>query len=206
MYVAMAMAATSMLSAHSQKKKALQAAVDDAKIQRAKLQRARANAATDLATNAQRAREATQKREIAMEESAITGEAAIDSAFAGSGISGTSRSEIDSQLDAAVAKNKNENKSALDTQLGDMYKNYMRQNEDINDNASNIGAGAPTGGGLMEGIQAGVSGFSQGASIDSSLGISSKIDDFFKTKPTGSNGVIEQGNIRSPYSTLSKGY
>ena len=165
----MAMAAASMLSAHSKKKKEMQAAVNNAKLQRAKLKQARVDQAGDFATNTQRMRQASQKRDIAIEENALRAEAGLESAFAGGGISGTSVDELDSELSASVSKNKFENKQALDTQLSDAQKQNTRANENINSQAADIGAGAPTGGGFGEALAAGASGFQQGGDLASGI-------------------------------------
>jgi len=123
-YLMAAMAVGSMIQANEARNAQMKAKAADAKLQRAKLERARVRASGDYQTNTQRAREATQKREITIEENRLNAESKVDQTFAGSGISGQSVSEIDNEIEAAVSKNKFENKKALDTQLSDMTQNY----------------------------------------------------------------------------------
>jgi|TARA_Y100000034_G_scaffold130720_2_gene189857 hypothetical protein len=164
----MAMAAASMISSHSQRQKQLKAAVQNAKLQRAKLNRARARQAGDFATNAQRAREATQAREIQMEENALKGESSLQEAFAGSGISGTSVSELENELDTQVAKNKVQNKKALDQQLGDMYRQNLQKTEDINAQSTNIGA-IPEGDSPLDQITGAIGAYNATEGINSDI-------------------------------------
>ncbi len=133
-----AMAAASLLASHSQRKAQMAAKVADAKLQRARLERARVGATDSYQTNSQRARQATQAREVAIEESRLQAESKLDSTFAGSGISGTSVNELDNELDAQVAKNKIENRQALDAQLSDMTKNYRDTMNDTANAAASI--------------------------------------------------------------------
>lgn len=164
MYVQGAMAAASMLSANSKQKAAMKAAVEDAKLQRAKLERARTRQAGDFATNTQRAREAAQRREIQIESQRVAADSKIEETFAGSGISGTSVDELDNEINAQVDKNKQESRKALDQNLADQQRADRNFGEDTAVQATNIGA-APEGGGVMEQLQAGASGFATGAAL-----------------------------------------
>lgn len=173
MYFAAAMAVGSLISAHEQRNAQMKAKAADAKLQRAKLERARLRGTEDFVANSQRAREAAQKREIQIEENRITAESKIDTTFAGSGISGQSISELDKELEAAVQKNKFESRKALDTQLGDMTRNYSQSMEDSAFEAQGIDTTRVKGtflGDTMTGAQ----GFSSGLSIDRSMGFSFK--------------------------------
>lgn len=139
------MAAASLVSAHEQRKAQMKAKVGDAKLQRARLEKARTRASGDYATNSQRAREAAQSREIQIEENRLQAESAIDSTFAGSGIGGTSVNQLDDELEASAAKNKMQNKKALDTQLSDINKNYSNTMNDSSDQAASIDTTAVKG-------------------------------------------------------------
>ena len=168
MYVQAAMAAASMISAHSKRKKMVAAAVEDAKLQRAKLEQARVRQAGDFAINKQRARESAQRREIQIEHSRLNAESKIDETFSGSGISGTSVDELDNEINSAVAQNKQENKKALDQNLADQYRANRQQTSDVSAKARDIGV-IPEGGGLIEGLQAGVAGYEQGSQLVSGV-------------------------------------
>lgn len=133
-----AMAAASLLSAHSQRKAEMKAKVADAKLQRARLEKARTRSTEDYVANSQRAREATQNREVQIEENRLDAEANRTSAFAGSGISGTSISEIDAEIETEATRNKMENRKALDQQLSDISKNYTNTMKDTADQSAAI--------------------------------------------------------------------
>ncbi len=137
------MAVGSLLSANSARNAQMKAQVADSKLQRAKLESARIRSRDTFSTNTSRMREATQKREIQIEENRVQAESKLDEVFAGSGISGTSVNELDAELDAAVTKNKYENISALDRQLSDAEKSYGDQLEDINLQSKSINTTAP---------------------------------------------------------------
>lgn len=137
------MAVASLMSSNSQRNASMKAQVADSKLQRAKMGLARTRGKEALSTNSQRLKEAAQRREVTIESNRVQAESKIDEVFAGSGISGTSVSELDSELNAAVTKNKYANTQALDTQLSDASKAYGDQLEDINLGAANINTTAP---------------------------------------------------------------
>lgn len=130
MWVMAGMAVASMYSSHSQRKAQMKAKAADARLQRARLERARVRSTEDYVANSQRAREATQKREVQIESNRLDAESKIDETFAGSGISGTSVSELDNELNATVQRNKLDNKKALDDQLGDLSRNFSQGMEE----------------------------------------------------------------------------
>lgn len=169
MYFAAAMAIGSMISAHEQRKAQMKAKAADAKLQRAKLERARMRSTEDFVANSQRAREASQKREIQIEENRVQAESKIDTTFAGSGISGQSVSELDKELETAVQKNKFENRKALDTQLSDLSKDYSDTMTDTAYEAQGIDTARVKGTFLGDAL-IGAQGFSSGLSISSSMG------------------------------------
>ena len=142
-YFMAAMAIGSLLSSNSARNAKMKAQAADAKLQLARSKRAKTRATDAFSTNTQRAREATQRREIQIESNRIDAESKIDETFAGSGISGTSVSELDRELSAEVGKNKIANKRALDEQLADSQKSYGEQLEDINSQTQNINTTAP---------------------------------------------------------------
>ena len=178
-YVMAAMAVASMLSANSQRNAQMKAKAADAKLQRAKLERARMRATDDFVANTQRAREASQKREVQIESNRIDAESNVDVTFAGSGISGQSINEIDAELNASVVQNKLENKRALGQQLGDMYRNYGQTMEDTAIQGENIDTTGVKGSTLAD--LAGAAGAAQSvAGLDAKLASSG----FFKSTPT----------------------
>lgn len=130
MWVMAGMAVASMYSSHSQRKAQMKAKAADARLQRARLERARVRSTEDYVANSQRAREATQKREVQIESNRLDAESKIDETFAGSGISGTSVSELDNELNATVQRNKLDNKKALDDQLSDLSRNFTQGMEE----------------------------------------------------------------------------
>lgn len=129
-YIMGGMAVASLISANSKRKAQMKAMIADAKLQRARLERARVSAAETYQTNSQRAREGAQEREINIEQSRLQAESKLASAFAGSGISGTSVNEIDDQIDTEVAQNKFQNKKQLDQNLSDQVRQFSNQMND----------------------------------------------------------------------------
>jgi len=180
-YLMAAMAIGSLLSGNSQRNAKMKAQAADIKLQRARNETARTRSIDTLSTNTSRMREASQKREIAIEKNRLNAESKFDETFAGSGISGTSVDEIDNEIDAEVAQNKNENLRALDRQLSDTTKSFKDQMEDVDANAANINTTAPTNDTFGQ-----IAGAVSAAS--SVQGLDSKVSKFF-SGPTKSLGI-----------------
>lgn len=144
MYLMAGMAVASLISSHQQQKAQTAAMVADAKLQRARLQTARLRATEDYQTNSQRLKQAAQKREMQVEENRVKAGSQFKATFAGSGISGTSMNELDDEINTQAARNKIENRNALDQQLGDLTKNYVNTMNDSADAAASISTTAPS--------------------------------------------------------------
>ena len=156
------MAAASLIQSNEQRKAQMKAKAADARLQRAKLERARMRATEDYVANTQRTREAAQQREFQIEENRLDSEAAVDATFADSGISGQSIAEIDNELNAAMLKNKFENRKQLDRQLSDMAKDYSDTMSDTSEQAAAIDTTRVKGsfiGDAMAATRAGVQGY-----------------------------------------------
>lgn len=193
------MAVASMVQANSQKNKAMKAAAADIELQRAKMERARLRAAGDLATNTQRAREASQKREIEIERNRVKAESKVDETFAGSGISGTSVDELDNELNAEVSQNKVDNKKALDQNLSDQFRGARQGAEDDFAQSSQIGAGAPKGSSFIDQAIAGAQGAAQGAEFQGTFDkAASGIQSFFTSTPTSTMGLGNPTRANGP--------
>lgn len=137
-WIFMAIAAvTAIASAESGRKRDMETYIGDMKLQRARAERARNRSAANYSEASSAAKEAGQKREIAIESSRLDAESKIDETMAGSGISGTSVNEIDSELNAAVEKNKYQSEQATDKQLSGITRKYAEEMEDINFKQSN---------------------------------------------------------------------
>lgn len=171
MYFAAAMAIGSMISAHEQRKAQMKAKAADAKLQRARLEQSRLRATEDYETNTQRAREAALQREAAIESRRLDAEAGIDKQFAGSGIGGQSVNEIDTEVAAAVAKDKFNNKKSLEVQLSDMARDYSLTMSDSASASQGIDTTRVKGTFLGDAMT-GASAFGGGLSVDQSMGFS----------------------------------
>lgn len=165
-----AMAVGSLISSHQQRKAQMQAKVADAKLQRARLERARLRSTEDYVANSQRAREGAQAREIKIEENRLDAESRIDETFAGSGISGTSVSQLENELDAVVEKNKFQNRKSLDQELSGLGRNYRIGTEDINYQSESIDT-TPVKTNLLSEAFNVAQGAASGIGVDRSLGL-----------------------------------
>lgn len=183
MWFAAAMAVGSLLSSNSQRNAQMKAKAADARLQRAKLERARLRSTEDYVENSQRAREAAQAREVQIEENRIDAESKVDETFAGSGISGQSVSEIDNELNAAIIKNKFENKRQLDTQLSDMARDYSQTMNDSAEQAKSIDT-TEVKGSFLEDAMGAAQAFSQGVDISNSFSEATKGINFGFGKPS----------------------
>lgn len=138
-----ASAVASLASSNSKRNAEMAAKAKDVELQRARLEKARVRSTDNLTETARRAREAAQQREIAIESSRIQAESKIEETFAGSGISGTSVDEFDNELNASIAKNKQENLDALSSQIGSAYRDYSDNIENVNEQAESVDSSVP---------------------------------------------------------------
>ena len=138
MLIMLAMAAASMIASKQQNDAQMKAKVADAKLQRQQLKLARIRASDDYQTNMSRAKQAAQGRELSIAENRVDAEARVDATFAGSGISGQSIDEIDSQIESKAANNRVQNRNSLDNQLSDATRHYSQVMNDSAANTQNI--------------------------------------------------------------------
>ena len=200
-FIMAAAALGSLLSSNSARNAKMKAQAADAKLQSARNERARTRSTDTFSKNTQRVKEASQRRDIEIESNRIDAESKIEETFAGSGISGTSVSELDRELSADVAKNKVANARALDQQLADTQKSYGEQIEDINIQAKNINTTAPKQDVLGDAVTA-VGTATSVADIGAS--IEGGIKDFFK--PSKISQKLSIGDYKPQGMNITKGF
>lgn len=129
-------AVTSML----RQKAALESQVADAKLQRAQANRNRGRLTDIYSRNTSRLSRATRRNDLKLTLRGLEQESNIAAGFAGSGLSGESVNDINTIVSRSVAEDKYMNKKMYQEQSEGLNLNYNTQMEDINLQASQIGA------------------------------------------------------------------